>query len=72
MDVQGKVIVITGAAQGLGRKMAEIMAGQGANLALVDLDHAKLQETVRLCATRQSQRLSGRRDRRAGGRGLFQ
>ena len=23
MDVQGKVIVITGAAQGLGRKMAE-------------------------------------------------
>ena len=50
MDVQGKVIVITGAAQGLGRKMAEIMAGQGADLALVDLDHAKLQETVQLCS----------------------
>jgi 3-oxoacyl-[acyl-carrier protein] reductase len=30
--------------------MAEILAGEGANLALVDLDHAKLQETVRLCA----------------------
>ena len=40
MEPQGKVIVITGAAQGLGRKMAEIMAGQGADLALVDLDHA--------------------------------
>ena len=52
MDVQGKVIVITGAAQGLGRKMAEIIAGQGAKLALVDLDHAKLQETLRLCAKR--------------------
>jgi len=49
MNVQGKVIVITGAAQGLGRKMAEILAGQGADLALVDLDHAKLQDTVRLC-----------------------
>jgi 3-oxoacyl-[acyl-carrier protein] reductase len=35
------VIVIAGAAQGLGRKMAEILAGQGADLALVDLDHAK-------------------------------
>ena len=44
MDVQGKVIVITGAAQGLGQKMAEILAGQGAKLALVDLDHAKLQD----------------------------
>ena len=43
MDLQGKVIVITGAAQGLGQKMAEIIAGQGAKLALVDVDHAKLQ-----------------------------
>ncbi|MGP0093326.1 MAG: SDR family NAD(P)-dependent oxidoreductase [Xanthobacteraceae bacterium] len=50
MDLQSKVIVVTGAAQGLGQKMAEIVAGQGAKLALVDLDHAKLQNTVRLCA----------------------
>ncbi len=49
MELQGKVIVITGAAQGLGQKMAEIIAGQGAKLALVDLDRAKLQTTVRLC-----------------------
>ena len=49
MDLQGKVIVITGAAQGLGQKMAEVIAGHGAKLALVDLDHAKLQTTVRLC-----------------------
>ena len=39
------VIVIAGAAQGLGWKMAEILAGEGADFALVDLDHAKLQET---------------------------
>jgi 3-oxoacyl-[acyl-carrier protein] reductase len=49
MDLQGRVIVITGAAQGLGQKMAEIIAAHGANLALVDVDHAKLQNTVRLC-----------------------
>ncbi len=49
MDLHGKVIVITGAAQGLGQKMAEIIAGQGAKLALLDVDHAKLQDTVRLC-----------------------
>lgn len=49
MDLHGKVIVITGAAQGLGQKMAEIIASQGAKLALLDVDHAKLQDTVRLC-----------------------
>jgi 3-oxoacyl-[acyl-carrier protein] reductase len=49
MDVQDRVIVITGAAQGLGQKMAEIIAAHGAKLALVDVDHAKLQSTVRLC-----------------------
>lgn len=50
MDVQGKVIVITGAAQGLGQKMAEVIAGQGAKLALVDVDHEKLRKTVSLCS----------------------
>ena len=49
MDLHGKVIVITGAAQGFGQKMAEIVAGQGAKLALLDVDHAKLQDTARLC-----------------------
>lgn len=50
MDLQGKTIVITGAAQGLGQKMAETIAGQGANLALVDVDHVRLKETVQHCA----------------------
>lgn len=49
MDLQGKTIVVTGAAQGLGQKMAEIVAKHGANLALIDLDHAKLQDTMQLC-----------------------
>ncbi len=50
MDLQGKIIVIAGAAQGLGQKMEEIVANHGAKLALVDFDHAKLQTTVQLCA----------------------
>ena len=49
MDLQGRTIVITGAAQGLGQKMAEVLAREGAKIALADLDHAKLQETVRIC-----------------------
>jgi 3-oxoacyl-[acyl-carrier protein] reductase len=55
MDLKGKAIVITGAAQGLGQKMAEVVARQGAKIALVDLDHAKLQDTVRLCSNAGSE-----------------
>ncbi len=50
MDLQGKTIVITGAAQGLGQKITELVASQGANLALADLDQDKLKQTVRLCS----------------------
>jgi 3-oxoacyl-[acyl-carrier protein] reductase len=50
MDLQGKVIAITGAARGLGQKMAELMATHGAKLALVDVDHEELQGTLRMCA----------------------
>jgi 3-oxoacyl-[acyl-carrier protein] reductase len=48
MELQGKVIAITGAAQGLGRKMAEVLAGCGARLALIDLDISGLKETAQL------------------------
>jgi len=50
MDVRDKVIVITGAAQGLGEKMAEDLAAEGVNLALVDVDEADLKKTVDLCS----------------------
>ena len=50
MDLQGKTILVTGAARGLGQKMAELIANQGANLALADVDHEELKETVRLCS----------------------
>ena len=47
MDLKGKVIAITGAAQGLGEKMAESLAAEGVNLALVDVDDADLKKPHR-------------------------
>lgn len=50
MDLRGKVVVITGAARGLGQKMAEMIAREGGSLALIDVDHLQLKETIQLCA----------------------
>lgn len=41
----GKVILITGAGSGLGRASALQVAKEGANLSLVDLNTASLEET---------------------------
>lgn len=49
MDLNDKVIAITGGGQGLGRSMALVLAAKGANLALIDLNQDKLDETVALC-----------------------
>jgi 3-oxoacyl-[acyl-carrier protein] reductase len=46
MNLQRKVIVVTGAAQGLGRRMAEAVAAQGAKVALVDIDTQALRGAV--------------------------
>lgn len=49
MDIKGKTIVITGAAQGLGRCMASTLAQGGAQLALVDLRADNLKDTEQQC-----------------------
>ena len=49
MQLQDKVIIITGGCQGLGRAMAEYLAAKGAKLALVDLNQEKLDEAVAAC-----------------------
>ncbi len=49
MDLNDKVIAITGGGQGLGRSMAVVLAAKGAKLALIDLNQEKLDETVALC-----------------------
>lgn len=46
---RGKIAVITGAAAGMGRSLATILATRGARLAICDLDTARLEETARQC-----------------------
>jgi 3-oxoacyl-[acyl-carrier protein] reductase len=46
MDLNGKVVAITGSAQGLGFCMARALAEAGAQIALVDLNREKLDEAV--------------------------
>jgi 3-oxoacyl-[acyl-carrier protein] reductase len=46
MSLQGKVAIVTGAAQGIGRAIAEALAAAGANIAVADLDPARSKETM--------------------------
>jgi len=49
MELKDKLIVITGAARGIGAAIARELAGQGANLALVDLNADMTAETRESC-----------------------
>lgn len=46
MNVKDNVIAVTGAAQGLGRAMAQTLAEQGAHVALLDMQQEPLQQAV--------------------------
>jgi 3-oxoacyl-[acyl-carrier protein] reductase len=48
-------VVITGAGGGIGRALATDFAGQGADLALLDLNTANLQDTARECGVKGAQ-----------------
>ena len=47
-DLQGRVVVITGGASGIGRGMAEAFSQAGARLVLADTNEERLKETARL------------------------
>lgn len=47
-ELQGKVAVVTGVAQGLGRAITLNLAENGAHLFVVDLNESKLEETAQL------------------------
>jgi 3-oxoacyl-[acyl-carrier protein] reductase len=49
MELKNKVIVITGAARGLGAAMAKRLAVHGSKLALVDLDADSIADTATAC-----------------------
>jgi len=46
MQLQDKIIVITGGAQGLGLEMARMCASSGAHLALIDMNEAQLDQAA--------------------------
>jgi len=46
VELHGKVAVVTGAASGIGRALAEVLARRGCSLALADVDAAGLAETA--------------------------
>lgn len=47
MNLQDKVIAITGAGQGLGRAMSVFLAQKGAHVAVIDLNQEQMDETKR-------------------------
>ncbi len=55
MTLDGKVAVVTGAAQGIGQEIAARLAQNGANLVIADLDVDRCNQTVDL-VQRQAER----------------
>src|SRR5688500_2770260 len=53
MQVQNKVIVVTGGGNGIGREMVLHLLSKGASVVAVDIDESALQETVELAANKK-------------------
>jgi 3-oxoacyl-[acyl-carrier protein] reductase len=56
IDLGGKVAVVTGGAQGIGRAIAEALAQQGANVVVADVQEEKAEATAKDLTARTGQR----------------
>ncbi len=56
IDLSDKVAVVTGGAQGIGRAIAETLAGQGANVVVADLQEEKAESTAQEITANTGQR----------------
>ncbi|GAA2313119.1 SDR family NAD(P)-dependent oxidoreductase [Streptomyces violaceusniger] len=61
-DLPGKVVVVTGAAQGIGRALAEAFADAGCRLVLADIDGPKAEAVARELAQGGTETVSVRTD----------
>lgn len=52
-DLKGKIAIVTGAGSGIGREVALVLAEEGAELALIDLNQEGLAGTIRLLEERR-------------------
>jgi len=55
IDLSGKVTVVTGGAQGIGRAIAELLAQQGSNVVVADIQMEKAEATAKEIAANTSQ-----------------
>lgn len=58
-SLENKYVVVTGAASGIGLAIAEVFAAEGAHVALVDLDLAKVRKAASEIAAREDRQVAG-------------
>lgn len=55
MNVQNKVIVVTGGGSGIGRELVLLLLSKGAQVAALDINHKTLEETANLAGDKKDQ-----------------
>jgi len=53
MNVQQKVIVVTGAGSGMGRELTRLLLAKGAEVAIADVNLAGMEETAQMVGAKE-------------------